>query len=99
MSGKPILPIVVTFEANTAQRLCGCRRCTSRPWADEHCSAVVEHRAKQKQLVWLCSCRGSLAYPYCDGTHNPRNSMSIWQAVKAITAGWFRRRSPDERRP
>lgn len=84
MKNHDIIPVVATFDAGSKHTLCGCRRCACRPWAAEHCRRPLTVTTERKTLVWLCSCAASKTFPYCDGSHNPRNHMTIRQAIRAI---------------
>ncbi|MDK2776598.1 MAG: CDGSH iron-sulfur domain-containing protein [Pseudomonadota bacterium] len=86
-----ITPVVVTFTPGQQYRLCGCRHCHSRPWAAADCTQPVMVCCTRKSLVWLCSCGGSTDFPYCDGSHNPRQHMSIRQAASELLADLWRR--------
>ncbi|ASP37766.1 hypothetical protein CHH28_03345 [Bacterioplanes sanyensis] len=78
------IPIVHTWNAHQQQRLCGCKQCQRRPYADDSCTTPIQVLPQRQQMVWLCSCRLSQRYPYCDGSHNPRNGMTLRQAVAEI---------------
>jgi len=89
-----ITPYVVTLNAGQTYQICQCGRCSSAPFAADNCPKAFSLHNRQKQLVWLCSCGRSAAMPYCDGSHNPRNEMSVWGALREMTQdllGHFRK--------
>ena len=81
---KEIIPWVVTVEPSTTYQVCQCLRCQTAPWADENCPKKIDLRFTRKELIWLCSCGASRTMPYCDGTHNPRNNMTVMGAIKDL---------------
>lgn len=89
---QPVMPVVTTFEPGQEYRLCGCRRCSTLPWAGNACTSPQTAACERKALVWLCSCKRSKTFPYCDGAHNPRNNMTLWQAIREIAGGLFRKK-------
>ncbi|WP_225674262.1 CDGSH iron-sulfur domain-containing protein [Thalassolituus marinus] len=89
---KPVYPQVVVTEPGQSNSLCGCRHCASAPWAASDCGLPLKVQFERKTTLWLCVCRGSKHYPYCDGSHNPPLLRKHWLKLKQRLHQLVRRR-------
>ncbi|CAM3468610.1 Iron-binding zinc finger CDGSH type [Parendozoicomonas haliclonae] len=77
---------VITCEADKDYLICQCGQTRCPPFHDLNNCRCEPHRLNysKKSMQWICGCAKSAEMPFCDGAHNPRNDMGIWDAIKDI---------------